>query len=293
MAIAERQLETWAKQGSTGQFTGTYNTMRGHLLDASAPYPIADTEVFLQGSYGNDTNVYADSDVDIVLKHTGAYYCDLSQLSLEHRANYERASGGTAQYGYDQFKAHAEGYIKRLYNGVQVGKKAVFVPGNNGRRNADIVICLDFRRYTTYEPGNMHYHQGVAFFSGGNRIDNFPKQHSANCTSKHQATSSNFKPMVRVLKNMRNAMIEKGLLADGVAPSYFIEGMLWNVPADQFTGNYGDMFVACYNWVVNAEISKLTTASGLHWLVRDNTSVCWPTTSFKTFTAALKNYWEN
>ena len=293
MAIAERQLETWAKQGSTGQFTGTYNTMRGHLLDASAPYPIADTEVFLQGSYGNDTNVYADSDVDIVLKHTAAYYCDLSQLSLEHRANYERASGGTAQYGYDQFKAHAEGYIKRLYNGVQVGKKAVFVPGNNGRRNADIVICLDFRRYTTYEPGNMHYHQGVAFFSGGNRIDNSPKQHSANCTSKHQATSSNFKPMVRVLKNMRNAMIEKGLLADGVAPSYFIEGMLWNVPADKFTGNYGDMFVACYNWVVNAEISKLTTASGLHWLVRDNTSVCWPTTSFKTFTAALKNYWEN
>ncbi len=70
MAIAERQLETWAKEGSTGQFTGTYNTMRGHLLDASAPYPIANTEVFLQGSYGNDTNVYADSDVDIVLNLT-------------------------------------------------------------------------------------------------------------------------------------------------------------------------------------------------------------------------------
>ncbi len=293
MAIAENQLETWAKQGPTGQFTGTYNTIRGHLLDAGAPYPIADTEVFLQGSYGNDTNVYADSDVDIVLKHTGAYYYDLSQLSPEHKANYERASGGGVQYGYDQFKAHAEGYIKRLYNGVQVGKKAVFVPGNNGRRNADILVCQQFRRYVAYEPGNIRYHEGVAFFSGGNRIGNFPKQHSVNCTSKHQATNGNFKPMVRVFKNMRNTMIEKGYLAEGVAPSYFIEGMLWNVPADKFTGDYGDMFVACYNWIVNADVSKLACANDLYWLVRDNSPVCWPAANFKTFIAALKNYLES
>jgi hypothetical protein len=45
--------------------------------------------------------------------------------------------------------------------------------------------------------------------------------------------------MVRVFKNMRNSMIEKGFLAEGVAPSYFIEGMLWNVPNDRFTGGYG------------------------------------------------------
>jgi hypothetical protein len=70
LAIAEKQLETWAKQGPTGQFTDTYNTMRGHLLDEGAPYPLTDVEVFLQGSYGNTTNVYADSDVDIVLKHS-------------------------------------------------------------------------------------------------------------------------------------------------------------------------------------------------------------------------------
>ncbi len=72
MAIAEKQLETWAKQGPTGQFTDTYQSVRGNLLDGSAPYPVKDVEIFLQGSYGNDTNVFADSDVDIVLKHNGA-----------------------------------------------------------------------------------------------------------------------------------------------------------------------------------------------------------------------------
>ena len=80
MGISERQLETWAQQGNTGQFTDTYKSIRGNLLDGSAPYPAADVGVFLQGSYGNDTNVWADSDVDIVLKHTGAYYPDVSQL---------------------------------------------------------------------------------------------------------------------------------------------------------------------------------------------------------------------
>jgi hypothetical protein len=264
MAIPEAQLETWSRPGKTGQFTDTYKSISANMLDSSAPYPAANVEVFLQGSYGNDTNVWADSDVDIVLKHTSAYYYDLSQLPKDQQTRYENEHSGHALYGYEKFKAHAEGYIKRLYNDVQVGKKAVFVPGNNGRRNADILVCQQFRRYTSYEPGNIRYHEGVAFFSGGNRIDNFPKQHSANLTSKHQATKSNFKPMVRVFKNMRNSMIEKGLLADGVAPSYFIEGMLWNVPNDKFTGDYQDMWVACFNWIVAADETKLACANDLY-----------------------------
>lgn len=292
MAIAEKQLETWSSIGPSKQFTDTYQSMRANLLDPSAPYPVKDVEVFLQGSYGNDTNVYGDSDVDIVLKHNGAYYYDLSNLPADHKARYESEHSGSTAYGYNEFKAAAEGYITRLYSGVRVGKKAVYVPGNHGRRNADILVCQQFRRYTAYEPGNVRYHEGVAVFSGGKRIDNFPRQHSANITAKHQATENNFKPMVRVFKNMRNSMNEKKLLAEGLAPSYFIEGMLSNVPNDKFTGDYGDMWVACFNWVVTADASKLATGSDLHWLVRDNTNVCWPLDNFHTFTAALKKYWE-
>jgi hypothetical protein len=53
-------------------------------------------EVFLQGSYGNDTNVWVDSDVDIVLKHTGAYYRDLSQLPQDQQTRYENEHSGNA-----------------------------------------------------------------------------------------------------------------------------------------------------------------------------------------------------
>ena len=37
-------------------------------------------------------------------------------------------------------------------------------------------------------------------------------------------------------------MIERGELAEGVAPSYYLEGMLYNVPADKFGTSYQDTF---------------------------------------------------
>lgn len=293
MAIAEAQLETWSQQGKTGQFTGTYNSIRGNLLNSSAPYPVKNVDVHLQGSYGNNTNVWADSDVDIVLCHTGAFYYDISGISQAEQDAFTAVFSGNATYGYTEFKRDAESFITRLYNGVVTGKKALHLPGKNNRRNADVLVCQEFRRYYSYEPGVHGCHYGVAFYVNGSRIENFPKQHADNCTAKHEATNQNFKRMVRVLKNMRNSMIEKGLLADKVAPSYFIDGMLYNVPNDKFTGSYQDMWVECFNSVVTADETKLTTASGLHWLVRDNSSVCWPSANFHTFTAALKNYWES
>lgn len=293
MAISERQLETWASQGPTKQFTDTYQSMRANLLDTSAPYPVKDVSVFLQGSYCNDTNVYGDSDVDIVLKHNGAFYYDISEMTPQEQENFKAAFSKDAAYGYIQFKVDAESWITDLYTNVEVGGKAVFVEGNSSRRDADVLVCQQFRRYKSYRSGVHDFHEGVAFYTGGKRVENFPKQHSDNLTAKHQATKSAFKPLVRVYKNMRNSMIEKGLLADGIAPSYFIEGMLSNVPNDKFVGNYGDMWVACFNWIVTADETKLTTGSGLHWLVRDANGVCWPSANFHAFTAALKKNWES
>jgi hypothetical protein len=124
-------------------------------------------------------------------------------------------------------------------------------------------------------------------------IENFPKLHSDKCTAKHQNTKNRFKPMVRIFKNMRNTMIDKGLLAGGVAPSYFIEGMLRNVPNDKFVVTYQQTWINCFNYIVTADRDKLVTANNMHWLVRNNAPTSWPVANFNTFTAALKKYWES
>jgi hypothetical protein len=99
--------------------------------------------------------------------------------------------------------------------------------------------------------------------------------------------------MVRVYENMRNAMIAEGLLGERVAPSYFLEGMLYNVANEKFTGTYSGMWVECFNSTVTAHTTKLTCANGLHWLVRDGTPTSWPVANFGAFTSAAKKFWEN
>ena len=53
----KRQLETWAQQGRPGQFTDHIQRHPGESARQGRTILVADVEVFLQGSYGNDTNV--------------------------------------------------------------------------------------------------------------------------------------------------------------------------------------------------------------------------------------------
>jgi hypothetical protein len=71
--------------------------------------------------------------------------------------------------------------------------------------------------------------------------------------------------MVRILKNMRTRLIDDGILATGSAPSYFIEGLLYNVPNDKFGTSYEDTFVAAVNWILTADRTQFVTPSGQHY----------------------------
>ena len=75
-------------------------------------------------------------------------------------------------------------------------------------------------------------------------------------------------------------MINKSLLADGVAPSYLIEGMHYNMPNDEFAGTYQQAWIDCFNYVVTADRDKLVTANRMHWLVRDHRPTSWPVANF-------------
>ena len=293
MAIPESQLETWSHQGSVTQSAQTYDTIKKVLNDSSSPYYAKDFSIFLQGSYGNDTNVYRDSDVDVVICLNQTYYADTSSLKPGAKANYDKAFS-LASYTYTDFKTDVLAWLKQKFGAaVKPGKKAIFVKGSGNRRDADVLVCAQHRRYLATSTGvDAQYEEGIIFWtSDGTEIVNFPKQHLENCTRKHQNTNQRFKRMVRVYKNMRNRMIDEEYIEDGVAPSYFLEGMLWNVPADKFVQSYEDSFVDIFNWVLHTDKTKLACANDLHWLVRDNLNVCWSTANFDAYLAAAEKYW--
>lgn len=295
MAISEAQLNIWSKQGSITQSATTYATIKGVLENPASPYYPKSFEPFLQGSYGNDTNVYSESDVDIVMLLTSVYYYDLSNMTESEQAAYN-AQRTPGSYTHAEFKTAVTGWLTKEFGPtVKAGKKAIRIPGNGTRRDADVLIASAFRRYLGYSSANPNnYHKGICFWlPDGTRVENFPKQHSANCTTKHQNTSSRFKPMVRIWKNLRNRMVADATITKALAPSYFIEGMLWNVPNSLFVNSYVDTFINCFNWVEKSDHSTLTTASGLHWLARDNSHTCWPTQDLKSFLEEVKSTWNN
>jgi hypothetical protein len=292
MSIPESQLETWSHQGSVKQSADTYGTVKGTLEAKDTKYEDKSFEVFLQGSYGNDTNIYAESDVDIVIRTDSIYYYDTSALNPQELQTFY-ASFTAATYTYSDFKSQVVEGLQKSFgqNDVKPGEKAVKIKASGNRRSSDVIVATEFRRYYsgTYSP---QYVTGICFFtSGGTRIANYPKLHSTNLTTKHQATYQWFKPMVRILKNMRSKLADDGVLASGSAPSYFIEGLLYNVPSDKFGKSYGDTFAEAFKWILAADRTKFVTPSGQHYLARDGAPECWPCANCNSFINEVVKLW--
>lgn len=293
MPIAESQLETWSHQGSVTQSANTYQSIKRVLLDPSAPYASRSFEVFLQGSYGNETNIYADSDVDIIMCLSSTYYENIDALSPDDKLRRD-ADWTPATYDLSDFKREVTAWLANNFDtGVNPSGKAILVPGNGGRRDADVLSCAEFRRYRAYSrPFSVDYEKGICFWPPGKAlIDNYPKQHAANLTDKHQRTGGWVKPVVRIFKNWRNAMVRDGFLAAGVAPSYFLEGMLWNVPDQLFGRSWQDCCANALAWLRAADRSELSCANDLHWLVREGPSTCWSPSAFEAFLYAAERHW--
>jgi hypothetical protein len=99
--------------------------------------------------------------------------------------------------------------------------------------------------------------------------------------------------VARVFKNMRGRMVDDGLIKAGLAPSYFVEGLLYNVPNEKFTSSYADCVVNTLNWYLE-EASKddLVCANEQYYLLRDGHPVCWTQSNCDAFVDAAVRLWQ-
>lgn len=296
MSIPESQLERWSHQGSITQSAQTYNSIKGVLEADGTPYAGKDFKVFLQGSYGNDTNIYTESDVDIVIQSNEAFYYDLDWLADEQKAAFHTAYPGSASYGYEEFKTDVVKVLKAQYgDAVTVGPKAIAIAARGSRRKADVIAAVQYRQYWKFlNRAEPSYNEGICFFgSDGTRIANFPKQHSANLTRRHQASGQWFKPVVRILKNARERLKDDAVIKSDVAPSYYLEGLLYNVPVEMFGSSYSDSLGGALEWLKTAEKKDFLCANERYYLLRENSPVTWRAAKCEEFLAAMQELWDN
>jgi hypothetical protein len=294
MPIPESQLDTWSHQGSIQQSSDTYQTIRRALLADDSGYADQSFDVFLQGSYGNDTNIYAESDVDVVMRLDSIYRHDLDQLSDEEKQAF-MAYREPATYSFETFKTAVVAQLQRRFGAaaVSIGNKAIRIKADGSRRSADVVVCYQYRKYKSFRTYKTDdYVAGIIFPTTSGEIINYPQKHSANLTSQHQASRAMLKPMVRILKNMRSRMVDLAMIKSGVAPSYYLEGMFYNVPPEQYVStSYGDTFCNGINWLLKADKKKLVCANRQYTLL-GNSTVQWNETDFDASLAALCKLWK-
>jgi hypothetical protein len=297
MSISEAQLDTWAKPGNQVQSANTYGIIKPVIESNVSPFSGRNISSYLQGSYGNDTNVYGfEADVDIVLQSGAVHYPDLRKLTPEEKALYEQGRAG-ASYSVEQFKTDVTGWLQKQFpNQVVPGDKAITIKGTENRRKADVLACCDYYRFFKFHgfgDARTRIEKGVCFkLSDGRLIGNFPKQHKASCIQKHADTKNYFKPMVRIVKNMRNRMRAANAIPDGIAPSYYLEGWLWNLPSALYGHSYERSFLQLYQWTKNAPKDQLVCANQQAWLIRKNEPTSWDPDKFSIFFKALGDFWD-
>lgn len=244
MAIPEAQLETWsnkgAEQGSHNTIKSVINALRSHNWPQGMQY-----ESYLQGSYPNETNIRRDSDVDIVVELTSDFYHNVTD------ENTKRALGfSDAAYDFNEFKEQVTAALSNCYDVGTVipGNKSIKVlKGNTNRLDADVVPCVSYRHYQ----GQSILAEGIKFWTlSGQPIVNYPKLHLENgqfIQGFCKGCNGDYKGTIRIFKNARSSKSE---VSD--FPSYFIEGLCYNLSNTCYTGTRQQTVLSCLNELHNA-----------------------------------------
>jgi hypothetical protein len=258
MAVNESQLATWSNRGAAASAETTYTSVKA-ALNQAPNLKKYEYDVYLQGSYGNATNIYGNSDVDVVAELNSAVYDDLSRLT-ESEQNYYNQRRTDSSVTFEGFRDDVHQALSTYYGKslVTPGNKCIAVAGANGRLDADVVPCLEYRLYTRYTQSVQSYISGIKFYTRKEvrEVVNYPKPHRENGTAKNQRVSENYKPTVRIFKNWRDRLVGESRLVDGSAPSYFVECLMSNIPDVAYKGKtWHDIVLACLQYLHGANFS--------------------------------------
>ena len=299
MTISEAQLETWSHQGAITTSAITRGSVVAAIENTRSIVAQMRPEVYLQGSYGSSTNIYGNSDVDVVVQLNSVFTCDFSRLDAEQSfyAQFNLQSVPSV-YGCMDFRRDVSLSLADYYGSVNISdenKCIKVLPGGN-RLQADVNACVLHRRYYGGLGADSLIVEGIEFWAAreGRRVVNFPKQHREAGQSKNsrERTSGRFKHLVRIFKNGRDRLIQAKVLNKEVAPSYFVESLVFNVP-DQFFGysSLQDCVVACLSFLELAPLGVFVLQNG-QGLLFGNTPEQWRTDYARCFIDSWRLLWD-
>jgi hypothetical protein len=159
----------------------------------------------------------------------------------------------------------------------------------------DLVVALQYRKYRRFQNVNdQDYTEGMAFYAMRETrwVVNYPILHYDNGVQKSSRTSGLYKAVVRLFKNARSYLVEQGTIAESLAPSYFLECLIYNVPDNLFVSDPQRVFCNIVNWLRTANLEPMLCQNGQQSLF-GNTPEQWSLTSAKELVDSLGNLWNH
>lgn len=173
---------------------------------------------------------------------------------------------------------------------VSSGNKSIKVRAQPPRLAADVVVCMEYRRYLNYSS----YAEGMTFLAlRDNRwIVNYPKEHYKNGAAKSSRTGDRFKRTVRMFKNARNYLEAQRRIGSDLAPSYFVECLAYNAPDRVFQPGFQETYCSIVNWMVETDLSNLPCQNGQQLLFGPAPEQ-WSLRNAKSLASHLVALWNN
>jgi len=243
MGIPETQLEIWSHRGAVTTAKCTHESIRSALDYYEWPDDV-NFEVYLQGSYKNDTNIRGDMDVDVVIQLNSTFSDNLSE---EQRQKFGFTRAG---YTWKDFRQDILKVLRDCYGGDKISEGNKAIKAQTLYLPADVVVCIQYRQYPSDPVYDSNFVEGMTFWTRNEnwQVINYPKLHYKNGVAKQKSTSGWYKKTVRMFKNVRNYLEENHYIPDSSVPSYFLECLLYNVPDRKFGGSFGSTFYNVVSW---------------------------------------------
>lgn len=242
MRYIEDQLKEMAKPASDSEEQRMENATRmvKDALSNNGIIKAGDYDIFPQGSYANNTNIRNNSDIDINVCYTGAFFFDLPL----GKNRYDYGFTNDVEYSFEQFKDEVETILVRKFGRDQVVRKnkCIHVKENTYRSEIDVVPTWLYRSY--FGPRTTDYVEGVKLFpDNGGVIINFPKQHLTNGRTHNVSTSQRYKKLVRIVKRIHLNMENDGFYENGNITSFLLESMAYILPNTTYY-----LYLEDYKW---------------------------------------------
>ncbi|WP_295357381.1 nucleotidyltransferase [uncultured Succiniclasticum sp.] len=275
MKYSEETLQAWTAPLSSSEEQRAENTIKMILsaIDNSDELKTKDIEVFIQGSFANNTNVRAESDVDVCVMLKDTFHFDLPDGKTRQDYGFTPASITFFDYR-DMVKRALQQKFKTEY--VSDGNKSLKIDENTYHVKADVVPAFQLRNYYYWKSTDPNrYIEGTWFMSkNGKEIKNYPKEHIRNGITKNNDTNYEYKKLVRIMKHIKNEMVDDKKTNGDIITSFLVECLVWNIPNSIITGyntwteTIKQAIIYLYNAIKEGKHEKWTEVSRMLYLFK-------------------------